>query len=82
MRIGATPIMSMIEHATRSGRRHVFAAFGMRGLGEHPLAGELAELLAERRRLKAVLAYSRFDGALQLPALPTEAFFVCELPTR
>ena len=69
--IGTTPIMSMIEHATRSGRRDVFAAFGMRDVGEHPLASELAELLAERRRFKAVLAYSRRNGAAQLPALPT-----------
>ncbi|HUD88167.1 MAG TPA: MOSC domain-containing protein, partial [Xanthobacteraceae bacterium] len=69
--IGTTPIMSMIEHATRSGRRHVFAAFGMRRLGEHPLASELAELLTERRRLKAVLAYSRLHGAPPLPGLPT-----------
>lgn len=68
--IGVTPVMSMIEHATRAGRRDVFAAFGMRRPGEHPLASELAELLAERRRLKAVLAYSRLNGAPPLPGLP------------
>ena len=68
--IGVTPIMSMIEQATRSGRRDVFAAFGMRRPGEHPLASELAELLAERRRLKAALAYSRLNGAPPLPGLP------------
>ncbi len=69
--IGVTLIMSMIDHATRSGRRDVFAAFGMRQAGEHPLASELAELLAERRRLKAVVAYSRLNGAPPLPGLPT-----------
>ncbi len=68
--IGVTPIMSMIEHATRSGRRDVFAAFGMRRPGEHPLASELAGFLAERRRLKAVLAYSQLNGAPPLPGLP------------
>jgi ferredoxin-NADP reductase len=68
--IGITPIISMIEHATRSGLRDVFAAFGMRRPGEHPFASELAELLAERRRLKAVLAYSQLDGAPPLPGLP------------
>ena len=68
--IGVTPIMSMIEHATRSGRRDVFAAFGMRRPGEHPLASELAMFLAERQRLKAVLAYSQLNGAPPLPGLP------------
>ncbi len=68
--IGVTPIMSMIEQATRSGRRDVFAAIGMRRPGEHPLAGELAALLAERRRLQAVVAYSRLNGAPPLPGLP------------
>jgi len=68
--IGVTPVMSMIEQATRAGRRDVFAAFGMRRPGEHPLAGELAELLVERKRFKAVLAYSRLNGAPPLPGLP------------
>lgn len=68
--IGVTPIMSMIEQATRSGRRDVFAAFGMRRPGEHPLASELAALLSERKRLKAVLAYSQLNGAPPLPGLP------------
>ena len=68
--IGVTPIMSMIEHATRSGRRDVFAAFGMRRPGVHPLASELAAFLAERQRLKAVLAYSQLNGAPPLPGLP------------
>jgi MOSC domain-containing protein YiiM/ferredoxin-NADP reductase len=68
--IGVTPIMSMIEHATRSGRRDVFAAFGMRRPGEHPLVSELAGFLAERRGLKAVLAYSQLNGAPPLPGLP------------
>jgi MOSC domain-containing protein YiiM/ferredoxin-NADP reductase len=61
--IGVTPIMSMIEHATRSGRRDVFAAFGMRRPGEHPLASELADLAAERRWLRVLVAYSRLNGA-------------------
>ena len=69
--IGVTPIMSMIDHATRSGRRDVFAAFGMRRPGEHPLASELAAFLAERQRLKAVVAYSQLNGAPPLPGLPT-----------
>jgi MOSC domain-containing protein YiiM/ferredoxin-NADP reductase len=68
--IGVTPIMSMIEQASRSGRRDVFAAFGMRRQDEHPLASELAGLLAERRQLKAALAYSRLNGAPPLPGLP------------
>jgi MOSC domain-containing protein YiiM/ferredoxin-NADP reductase len=68
--IGVTPIMSMIEHATRSGRRDVFAAFGMRRPGEHPLASELAELAAERRRLGVLVAYSRLNGAPPMPGLP------------
>lgn len=61
--IGVTPIMAMLEHVTRNGRRDVFAAFGMRRADEHPLAGELAALVAERRRLSVMLAYSRHDGA-------------------
>jgi MOSC domain-containing protein YiiM/ferredoxin-NADP reductase len=68
--IGVTPIMSMIEHAMRSGRRDVFAAFGMRRPGEHPLASELAELAAERRRLRVLVAYSRLNGAPPMPGLP------------
>ena len=68
--IGATPIMNMIEHATRSGSRDVFAAFGMRGSGEHPLAHELAKLMTERRRFQAILAYSQFDGTAPVPGLP------------
>ena len=60
--IGVTPIMSMIEQATRSGRRDVFAAFGMRRHDEHPLANELKALLAERQRLSVLLAYSQHDG--------------------
>jgi MOSC domain-containing protein YiiM/ferredoxin-NADP reductase len=68
--IGMTPIMSMIEHATRSGRRDVFAAFGMRRPGEHPLASELADLIAERRRLRVLVAYSRLNGAPPMPGLP------------
>jgi uncharacterized protein len=61
--IGVTPIMTMIEHATRSGRRDVFAAFGMRRHDEHPLVNELKALIAERRRLSVLLAYSQDDGA-------------------
>ena len=68
--IGVTPIMNMIEHATRSGRRDVFAAFGMRRPGEHPLANELADLAAERRRLGVLMAYSRLNGAPPMPGLP------------
>ena len=55
-------------HAIR--RRDVFAAFGMRRPGVHPLASELAAFLAERQRLKAVLAYSQLNGAPPLPGLP------------
>jgi MOSC domain-containing protein YiiM/ferredoxin-NADP reductase len=68
--IGVTPIMSMLDHATRSGRRDVFAAFGMRRPGEHPLASELADLVAERRQLRARVAYSRLNGAPPMPGLP------------
>jgi MOSC domain-containing protein YiiM/ferredoxin-NADP reductase len=60
--IGVTPIMNMIEHVTRSGHRDVFAAFGMRRPQEHPLLNELKALLAERRNLRAMLAYSQHDG--------------------
>jgi MOSC domain-containing protein YiiM/ferredoxin-NADP reductase len=60
--IGVTPMMNMIEHATRDGRRDVFAAFGMRRLKEHPLVNELKELVAERPRLSVMLAYSQYDG--------------------
>ncbi len=67
--IGVTPIMNMLERVTRDGRRDVFAAFGMRRHGEHPLANELKGLVAERRRLAVKLAYSRHDGAL-LQGLP------------
>ena len=68
--IGVTPIMNMIERATRSGRRDVFAAFGMRRHREHPLVNELKELVAARPRLQVTLAYSQHDGeAVQgLPA--------------
>jgi MOSC domain-containing protein YiiM/ferredoxin-NADP reductase len=61
--IGVTPIMAMLEHATRQGRRNVFAAFGMRRADEHPLVSELKALVAERRHLSLMLAYSRHDGA-------------------
>jgi MOSC domain-containing protein YiiM/ferredoxin-NADP reductase len=60
--IGVTPIMTMIEHATRDGTRPVFAAFGMRRPQEHPLMDELKALLAERRNLQVMLAYSQHDG--------------------
>jgi ferredoxin-NADP reductase len=60
--IGVTPIMNMIEHVTRDGRRDVFAAFGMRRLEDHPLAKELRQLVAERPRLQVLLAYSQHDG--------------------
>jgi MOSC domain-containing protein YiiM/ferredoxin-NADP reductase len=69
--IGVTPIMSMIERATRSGRRDVFAAFGMRRPGEHPLASELRDLLAERHRFQITLAYSQLNGAPLVEGLPT-----------
>ena len=67
--IGVTPIMSMLDHATRSGRRDVFAAFGMRCRDEHPLADQLRQLVAERPGLDVMLAYSRHDGA-PLAGLP------------
>jgi MOSC domain-containing protein YiiM/ferredoxin-NADP reductase len=60
--IGVTPIMNMIEHVTRDGRRNVFAAFGMRRPQEHPLMDELKALVAERRNLQVMLAYSQHDG--------------------
>jgi MOSC domain-containing protein YiiM/ferredoxin-NADP reductase len=68
--IGVTPIMAMLDHVTRNGRRHVFAAFGMRGAGEHPLAKELEALTAERQRISVMLAYSQQNGA-PLQGLPT-----------
>jgi MOSC domain-containing protein YiiM/ferredoxin-NADP reductase len=68
--IGVTPIMSMIERATRCGRRDVFAGFGMRRPGEHPLANELRELLANRHRFQIMLAYSQFNGAPLVEGLP------------
>ncbi len=61
--IGVTPIMAMLEQVTRSGRRNVFAAFGMRRPDEHPLVDELKALAAKRRRLSVMLAYSQHDGA-------------------
>ena len=67
--IGATPIMAMIDRATRDGRRSVFAAFGMRRYEEHPLAGELEQLIRGRERLQVMLAYSQHDGA-PVPGLP------------
>jgi MOSC domain-containing protein YiiM/ferredoxin-NADP reductase len=60
--IGVTPIMNMLERVTRNGRRDVFAAFGMRRHSEHPLADELKDLMARRRRVAVMLAYSRPDG--------------------
>ena len=60
--IGVTPMMSMIDQVTRDGRRDVFAAFGMRRHDEHPLVNELKGLVAERRRLQVMLAYSQHDG--------------------
>lgn len=60
--IGVTPIMVMLEHVTRQGRRNVFAAIGMRRADEHPLVSELRTLV-ERRNLSLMLAYSRHDGA-------------------
>jgi MOSC domain-containing protein YiiM/ferredoxin-NADP reductase len=60
--IGATPIMAMLDHVTRNGRRNVFAAFGMRAADEHPLVDELKALAARRRRLSVLLAYSRQGG--------------------
>jgi MOSC domain-containing protein YiiM/ferredoxin-NADP reductase len=68
--IGVTPIMNMIEHVTRDGRRNVFAAFGMRRPHEHPLMDELKTLVAERRSLQVTLAYSQHDGGpvQELPA--------------
>jgi MOSC domain-containing protein YiiM/ferredoxin-NADP reductase len=62
--IGVTPIMAMLEHVTRTGRRNVFAAFGMRTADEHPLVNELKALVPERRRLSVALAYSQHDGAV------------------
>jgi MOSC domain-containing protein YiiM/ferredoxin-NADP reductase len=67
--IGMTPIMAMLEHVTREGRRNVFAAFGMRRAGEHPLVEELKALAAERQRLSLMLAYSQHDGVC-VPGLP------------
>jgi uncharacterized protein len=64
-----TPIMAMLERVTRRGQRNVFAAFGMRRADEHPLVDELKALVAERRHLSVMLAYSRHDGAL-LQGLP------------
>jgi MOSC domain-containing protein YiiM/ferredoxin-NADP reductase len=61
--IGATPIMAMLEHVTRNGRRNVFAAFGMRRTDEHPLINDLKALAADRRRLSVMLAYSQHNGA-------------------
>jgi ferredoxin-NADP reductase len=61
--IGVTPIMAMLEHVTRLGRRNVYAAFGMRRADEHPLINELKALAAQRQRLSVLLAYSRHDGA-------------------
>jgi MOSC domain-containing protein YiiM/ferredoxin-NADP reductase len=68
--IGVTPLMNMIEHVTRGGGRKVFAAFGMRHPGEHPLVDELKALAAKRCNLEVFLAYSQYDGApaLGLPA--------------
>lgn len=68
--IGVTPIMAMLERATRRGRRDVFVALGMRGADEHPLLNELEALAAQRRRLTVRLAYSRHQGmpAEGLPA--------------
>ena len=68
--IGVTPLMNMIEHVTRGGGRKVFAAFGMRHPGEHPLVDELKVLAAKRCNLEVFLAYSQYDGApaLGLPA--------------
>jgi ferredoxin-NADP reductase len=60
--IGVTPIMNMIEYATRNGRRSVFAAFGMRRPAEHALMNELRQLAAERKRLAVRLAYSQHGG--------------------
>jgi MOSC domain-containing protein YiiM/ferredoxin-NADP reductase len=67
--IGVTPIMAMIEHVTRNGRRNVFAAFGMRRPAEHPLMSELMRLVGERQGLAVTLAYSQHGQPLQgLPA--------------
>jgi MOSC domain-containing protein YiiM/ferredoxin-NADP reductase len=67
--IGVTPIMAMLEHVTRRGRRNVFAAFGMRRADEHPLVNELRALVVERRRLSVGLAYSQHGGG-PVPGLP------------
>jgi MOSC domain-containing protein YiiM/ferredoxin-NADP reductase len=68
--IGVTPIMTMLDHATREGTRNVFAAFGMRCPEQHPLLNELKALIAERRHLQVTLAYSQYDGA-DIAGLPT-----------
>ncbi len=60
--IGVTPIMNMLDHVTRDGSRKVFAACGMRRPQEHPLMDELKALLAGRRNLEVMLAYSQHDG--------------------
>ena len=60
--IGVTPIMTMLDHVTRDGRRKVFAAFGMRAPDQHPLADELKALVAERSNLEIKIAYSQYDG--------------------
>ncbi len=61
--IGVTPIMTMLDHVTREGKRSVFAAFGMRHPDQHPLTDELKALLAERSNLQVKLAYSQYEGA-------------------
>jgi MOSC domain-containing protein YiiM/ferredoxin-NADP reductase len=67
--IGVTPVMNMLDHVTRDGKRNVFAAFGMRHPDQHPLKNELTALIAERN-LQVKLAYSQYDGAdvVGLPA--------------
>ncbi len=71
--IGVTPVMSMIEHVTRHGGRNVLAAFGMRRPQEHPLMDELKALVAERRNLQVMIAYSQHDGE-PVAGLPAPKF--------
>ena len=60
--IGVTPIMTMLDHVTRDGRRKVLAAFGMRAPDQHALLDELKVLVAERPNLEVRLAYSQYAG--------------------
>jgi ferredoxin-NADP reductase len=60
--IGVTPIMTMLDHVTRGGRRRILAAFGMRAPDQHALLDELRALVAERPNLDVRLAYSQYAG--------------------